>query len=109
MFNSLKHEHRKQNIYSIKGLVDGLSESNSVMVIPSVANDFLDYYALLDNINRDLVGKVKINHIFSCSMIDINQKVIIDRAKGGELVLDPEHSLWIQNQKKKVQYGHFPG
>jgi hypothetical protein len=49
-----------------------------VTVIPSSPKDFLDYGALLDDIFCDLVGKVKLNQIFSCSMMDSNNKVYMD-------------------------------
>jgi hypothetical protein len=44
-----------------------LSVSDSVMVVPSVAKDFLDYDARFDDIYRPLAVKVKQNHLFSCS------------------------------------------
>ena len=44
-----------------------LSVSDSVMVVPSVAEDFLDYDSRFDDIYRPLAGKVKQNHIFSSS------------------------------------------
>jgi hypothetical protein len=65
LFNSLKHEYRKENIFTMQALFDCLSVSDSVMVVPSVAEDFLDYDALFDDIYCPLTGKVKQNHIFS--------------------------------------------
>ena len=44
-----------------------LSVSDSVMVVPSVAEDFLDYDSRFDDIYRPLAVKVKQNHLFSCS------------------------------------------
>jgi hypothetical protein len=67
LFNSLKHEYRKENIFTMQALFDCLGVSDSVTVVPSVAEDFLDYDALFDDIYRPLAGKVKQNHIFSCS------------------------------------------
>ena len=51
----------------MQALFDCLSVSDSVTVVPLVAEDFLDYNALFDDIYRPLAGKVKQNHIFSCS------------------------------------------
>ena len=67
LFNSLKHEYRKNNIYTMQALIERLSSSDSVTIWPSDPNDFLNYDALFDDIYRDLAGKVKQNHIFSCS------------------------------------------
>ncbi len=67
LFNSLKHEYRKENIFTMQALFDCLSVSDSVTVVPLVAEDFLDYNALFDDIYHPLAGKVKQNHIFSCS------------------------------------------
>ena len=50
-----------------QALFDCLGVSDSMTVVPLVAEDFLDYDALFDDIYRPLAGKVKQNHIFSCS------------------------------------------
>ena len=42
LFNSLKHEYRKENIFTMQALFDCLGVSDSVTVVPSVAEDFLD-------------------------------------------------------------------
>jgi hypothetical protein len=47
----LKHEYRKQNLFTIDEL--------------TVANDFFDYDKLLDGMYLKLVGHIKQNHIFS--------------------------------------------
>ena len=67
LFNSLKHEYHKENIFTMQALFDCLSVSDSVMVVSSVAKDFLDYDALFDDIYCPHTGKVKQNRIFSCS------------------------------------------
>ncbi len=67
LFNSLKHEYRKQNLFTMQALLDCLSVSDSVMVVPTVHEDFINFDALFDDIYRPLAGKVKQNHIFSCS------------------------------------------
>jgi len=43
LFNSLKHEYRKENIFTMQALFEYLSVSDSVTVVPSVAKDFLDF------------------------------------------------------------------
>ena len=48
-------------------LVAALDASDSVTVIPTVANDFLEYDSLFKKLFRDLAGQIKKNHIFSCS------------------------------------------
>ena len=66
LFNSLKHEYRKQNLFTFDQLVRALDHSETVTVYRTVANDFFDYDKLLDGIYRKLVGHIKQNHIFSC-------------------------------------------
>ena len=51
-------------------LVAALDASDSVTVIPTVANDFLEYDSLFKKLFRDLAGQIKKNHIFSCSVED---------------------------------------
>ena len=51
----------------MQALIERLSASDSVTIWPSEPDDFLNYDALFDDIYRDLAGKVKQNHIFSCS------------------------------------------
>jgi len=67
LFNSLKGEYRKQNIFTMEGLIESLNRSESVTVHPAFPEDFYDYDTLLNGIFRDLAGKVKKNHIFSCN------------------------------------------
>ena len=50
LFNSLKHKYRKQNIYTMQSLIDWLSVSDAVTIVPSVLEDFLGYDALMDNL-----------------------------------------------------------
>ena len=66
LFNSLKHEYRKQNLFTFDQLARMLDQSASVTVHRTMANDFLHYDSLLDGIYRKLVGNIKQNHIFSC-------------------------------------------
>jgi hypothetical protein len=66
LFNSLKHEYRKKNIFTMQDLFATLNVSESVTVVPTTPEDFLDYGALLDSMYRDIAGMIKQNHIFSC-------------------------------------------
>jgi hypothetical protein len=66
LFNSLKQEYRKQNLFTFDQLATTLDQSASVTIHRTVANDFLDYDSLLDGIYRKLVSNIKQNHIFSC-------------------------------------------
>ena len=67
LFNSLKHEYRKKNLFTMQGLFDCLDVSECVTVVPTLPEEFLDYDTLFNGIYRDLAGKVKLNHIFSNS------------------------------------------
>ena len=71
LFNSLKHEYCKQNIFTMKDLVFQLNISTSVTVIPTSHDDFLDYDTLLKGMYIDLAGKIKQNHVFLCSGDDL--------------------------------------
>jgi hypothetical protein len=66
LFNSLKHEYRKQNLFTFDELARALDQSATVTVHRTVANDFFDYVKLLDGMYRKLTGQIKQNHIFSC-------------------------------------------
>ena len=70
LFNSLKHEYRKKNIYTMDSLVASLSKSKSVTVLPTEPGDFFNYDALFKDLFRNLSGAVKKNHIFSCTGVD---------------------------------------
>jgi hypothetical protein len=71
VFNSLKNEYQKQNIFTMEDLIDRLNQLESVTVIPTGSGDFWDYDSLLYDMYRDLLGQVKIYHIFSCSSNDL--------------------------------------
>jgi len=70
LFNSLKHEYRKKNLYTMEDLITSLDVSDCVTVIPTVPEDFMNYDAFLKDLFRDLACKVKQNHIFACSEDD---------------------------------------
>ena len=66
-FNSLKHKYYKDNIFTIEKLVEALNVSKSVMVVLTVPSNFWDYNGLLNEMYKDISGKIKIDHIFYCS------------------------------------------
>ena len=81
LFNSLKHEYRKKNLYTMETLLLALSVSDSVTVIPTLPEDFDNYDALFKDLFRNLSGKVKQNHIFACSaddQMDLRESDIIE-------------------------------
>jgi uncharacterized protein YnzC (UPF0291/DUF896 family) len=70
LFNSLKHEYRKKNLYTMEELIKSLGVSDYVTVVPTTAEDFHNYDAFLKDLFRDLARKVKQNHMFLCSEDD---------------------------------------
>jgi hypothetical protein len=66
LFNSLKLEYRKENLFTFHELARMLDQSASVTVHRTVANDFFDYDKLLDGMYQKLAENIKQNHIFSC-------------------------------------------
>ena len=75
LFNSLKGEYRRQNIFTMEGLIESLNRSETVTVHPAGPEDFYDYDQLLNAVFRDLAGQIKKNHIFSCN--DDGSKMIL--------------------------------
>jgi len=67
LFNSLKHEYRKKNLFTMQALFDCLGVSECVTVVPTLPEDFLDYDRLLNGIYRDIAGMILLNHIFTVS------------------------------------------
>lgn len=71
LFNSLKNEYRKKNLFTLGTLISALNVLESVTVIPTVPEDFFNYDKLFNDIYSKLGGGVvggviKKNHIFSC-------------------------------------------
>jgi hypothetical protein len=65
LFNSLKLEYRKENLFMFDDLARTLDQSATVTVHRTVANDVLDYEKLLDGMYRKLAGQIKQNQSFS--------------------------------------------
>jgi hypothetical protein len=70
LFNSLKHEYHKKNLFNMEDLIESLNVADCVTVIPTVPEDFFKYDALFKVLYRDLARNVKQNHIFSCIVDD---------------------------------------
>jgi hypothetical protein len=70
LFNSLKVQYRKKNLYTFDMLVEALSSSRTITVHPTVAEDFLDYGKLFDFFYKKLAGQIQQNHIFSSGQGD---------------------------------------
>ena len=100
LFNSLKHEYRKKNIYTMEGLVDSLGKSDSVTVLPTEPSDFFDYDKLFKGLFQDMSGRVKKNHIFSCSAddwMDLCESNIPEHSKRKH-----KHKLWKRGQLRNA-------
>jgi hypothetical protein len=67
LFNSLKDEYRRQNLFTFQDLVETLNKSLVVIVHPASSEDFLDYEKLMSSLFWTLAVNIKKNHIFSCN------------------------------------------
>jgi hypothetical protein len=67
LFNSLKQDFQKKNLFTFDELVRTSDKSSSLTLHPSLAKDLLNYSKLLDGLYRPLTGNIKTNHIFSCT------------------------------------------
>ncbi len=65
LFNLLKQEYWKQNLFTFGKLVRMLDKSLLLTIHPTVAEDFLNYSKLLDGLYWPLTGNIQTNHIFS--------------------------------------------
>ena len=99
LFNSLKHEYRKRNIFTMEDLVFQLNVSTSVTVIPTSHEDFLDYDTLLKGMYIDLAGKIKQNHVFSCSGDDLTSVSIYLRRSNLEDHTTTTHKVSKRSRK----------
>ena len=70
LFNSLKHEYRKRNIFTMDELIVALSVSDKITVDRTVTSNFLDYNAAFREFYNNLSGLVLNNHIFTCDSDD---------------------------------------
>jgi hypothetical protein len=67
LFNLLKQEYRKQNLFIFDKLVRMLDKLLLLTIHPTVAEDFLNYSKLLDGLYSPLTGNIQTKHIFSCT------------------------------------------
>jgi hypothetical protein len=67
LFNLLKQDYWKQNLFTFDELVRTLDKLSLLTIHPTLAEDFLDYSKLLDGLYWPLMEKIKTNHIFSCT------------------------------------------
>ncbi len=67
LFNLLKQDYWKQNLFTNDKLVQTLDKSLLLAIHPTMAEDFLDYSKLLDSLYWPLMGNIKTNHIFTCT------------------------------------------
>jgi hypothetical protein len=58
LFNLLKQEYWKKNLFTFGKLVRMLDKSSSLTIHPTVAEDFLNYSKLLDSLYRLLSGNI---------------------------------------------------
>ena len=70
LFNSLKHQYRQINTYTMDELIESLRWSQKITVNRTENGDFLDYDALFKVAYNDLKGLVTKNHIFTCDVVD---------------------------------------
>ncbi len=69
LFNSLKNEYRKQNIFTFEDLLETLKKSLMVTIHPAKPEYYLDYNKLMSSLFWMLLGNIKKNHIFSCNNV----------------------------------------
>ncbi len=67
LFNLLKHEYPKQNLFMFDKLVWTLDKPSLLTIHPTVAQDFLNNSKLLDSLYWLLMGNTQTNYIFSCT------------------------------------------
>ena len=103
LFNLLKKLYRLENIFTMPQLIAKLRKSDHVTVHETSPRDFFDYDSFLSKYYTSLTGKIKKNHIFSCSYeknFDGKQLKIELR----ESDLD-EHKVEMHNSIKQKFYG----
>jgi hypothetical protein len=75
LFNSLKQDYWKQNLFTFDKLMWILDKLLSLTIHPTMVKDFLDYSKLLDSLYWLLTGNIKTNQFFSCTE-DVTQITI---------------------------------
>jgi len=94
LFNCLKLEYRKQNLFTFQDMLEELNRLELVTIHPASPLDFLDYDKLMNKFyGRRLLGNIKKNHIFTCG--DDGAQMIIRQSS-----LD-EHCEYVIYLRKK--------
>ncbi len=93
LFNLLKQEYWKQNLFTFNELVWTLNKLLSLTIHPTVAKDFLGYSKLLDGLYQPITGNKKTNHLFSCK--DNGMQIMIR-----QIILE-EHQEYVLNLWKR--------
>jgi DNA-binding transcriptional regulator GbsR (MarR family) len=66
IFNLLKQDYRKKNLFTMDELEDALSKSSYVTVKRAKPEDFLDYTEFLAKFYNKLPNQINQNHVFMC-------------------------------------------
>ena len=83
LFNALKFDYRKHDIYTVEDLLVKLDKSDSVSIHESTEDDFFDYTTYLDGYYKHFSGLVLSNHIFSCENERVGNKLIVNIRESG--------------------------
>lgn len=67
IFNLVKLQYRKRNLFTFGQLTEAVATSEHVSVHSTTVEDFKDWETHLNNFYTDYSGMVKQNHIFSCN------------------------------------------
>ncbi len=82
LFNSLKQEYWKQNLFTFDGFVRTLDKLSLLTIHPTMAEDFLDYSKLLDGLYRPLMGNIKTNLLDMSATLLVTTRVVTGRVAG---------------------------
>jgi hypothetical protein len=113
LFNCLKVQYRRQNIYTMDQLLHVLDDSPKVSVHQATASDFFDWDSYLNLFYSDFKkagsgGLIKKHHIFSCNYEkDRHKNTLHVNMRESDL---PEHKVTVHKAFKQGFYGRsaFP-
>ena len=113
LFNCLKVQYRRQNIYTMDQLLHVLDDSPKVSVHQATASDFFDWDLYLNLFYSDFKkagsgGLIKKHHIFSCNYEkDRHKNTLHVNMRESDL---PEHKVTVHKAFKQGFYGRsaFP-
>lgn len=83
LFNALKFDYRKHDIYTVEDLLVKLDKSDSVSIYESTENDFFDFTKYLDSYYKDFSGLIQSNHVFSCENERVGNKLMVNIRESG--------------------------